>query len=258
MEGISRRNFLKGAGIGGAGLAAASALAACSPTVNNGGGDTGASGNTGDASSTATWRIAPDPIAASDIVETADCDVLVLGLGNAGAAAMRGAAETGAKVYAFHDTSEDAHFFRGGGQIGHINSQFLASKGVPKVDVREFVNDWQVRSNNRSNPGLIRNYANHCGEAFDWYFGYSLDVSKVGFWKDGYQGPNKRDYGGVLGADWRPIKGLFAAGNASGDRFGWQYFTSIAGQSLSMATTMGGVTGAHVASGKPISELTLL
>ena len=54
--------------------------------------------------------------------------------------------------------------------------------------------------------------------------------------------------GQVLGNDYRPIKGLFAAGNASGSRFGWQYFTSIAGQSLTMAHTLGKMTGEYVAS----------
>ena len=54
--------------------------------------------------------------------------------------------------------------------------------------------------------------------------------------------------GQVLGNDYRPIKGLFAAGNASGSRFGWQYFTSIAGQSLTLAHTLGKMTGEYVAS----------
>ena len=47
-------------------------------------------------------------------------------------------------------------------------AQFLADRGVPQVDTIEFLNDWQVRSNNRSNPGLVRNYATHAGQCFDW------------------------------------------------------------------------------------------
>ena len=49
--------------------------------------------------------------------------------------------------------------------------------------------------------------------------------------------------GRVLDADYNPVPGLYAAGNASGGRFGWQYFTSIAGQSLSMAETLGMLAG---------------
>ena len=32
------------------------------------------------------------------------------------------------------------------------------------------MNDWQVRSNNRSNPALIMKYAKNCGSTFDWIF----------------------------------------------------------------------------------------
>ena len=54
----------------------------------------------------------------------------------------------------------------------------------------------------------------------------------------------------VLGEDFRPIKGLFAAGNCSGCRFGYSYFTSIAGQSLSFAETQGMMAGQFAATGE--------
>ena len=53
--------------------------------------------------------------------------------------------------------------------------------------------------------------------------------------------------GRVLDQRYNAIPGLYAAGNASGGRFGWQYFTSIAGQSLSMAETMGMLAGQNAA-----------
>jgi hypothetical protein len=193
---IGRRDFLKGAGVLGA-AGVLGSLAACSPSEGGSSGGSGGSSGAG-GGSTASWRVAPEPIAAADIKATEDCDVLILGLGNAGAAAMRAAAEAGAKVYAFHDTPESSLMFRGGGQFGHINSAYLASQGIPKVDIAEFVNDWQVRSNNRSNPGLIRNYAKHCGDAFDWYLEPEQNPpTKIGCWKPGYDGPTVRNYGGI-------------------------------------------------------------
>ena len=36
------------------------------------------------------------------------------------------------------------------------------------MDVDEFVNDWQLRNNNRTNYRLIRTYAENCGKALDW------------------------------------------------------------------------------------------
>ena len=127
-----------------------------------------------------SWRTAPDPVDAGQIVATYDCDVLVIGLGHAGCCAMRAAAEAGAVVIGMQETDEDMLTFRGGGQIGHINSQFLKDRGVPEVDVVEFMNDWQVRSNNRSNPGLVMNYAKNAGVCFDWLFDELTDEQKAG------------------------------------------------------------------------------
>ena len=51
----------------------------------------------------------------------------------------------------------------------------------------------------------------------------------------------------VLGEDFEPIKGLFAAGNNCGGRFGFQYSTSIPGESLGLANTQGMMVGQYVA-----------
>lgn len=51
----------------------------------------------------------------------------------------------------------------------------------------------------------------------------------------------------VLDADFEPIPGLFATGNCSGCRFGFQYTTSLPGQSISMAQTLGREAGRWIA-----------
>ncbi|RDB67969.1 FAD-binding protein [Eggerthella sinensis] len=176
MGEISRRGFLSAAAVGAATVMGAGALSACSPASATDGKTSEASGSVSSGNQVSTWRQAPDPI--TDIAETYECDVLVIGLGHAGCAAFRAAAEAGAKVCALHEAKEDALTFRGGGQIGHINSAFLEGRGVPNVDVVEFMNDWQVRSNNRSNPGLVMNYAKNCGPCFDWLFPNLTDEQK--------------------------------------------------------------------------------
>jgi succinate dehydrogenase/fumarate reductase flavoprotein subunit len=213
MSELTRRDFLKGAGIGALGVAGAAgavSLAACSPSeVSDGNGaGSGNSGSSGANATSAAWRTPPTLIADSEIATEDSCDVLILGLGNAGAAAGRAAAEKGAKVYIFHDTAEDALMFRGGGEIAAINSRFHARFNVPKVDLVEFVNDWQVRSNNRSDPGLIMNFARHSGDVFDWFYGDLIteedfndpDVNvHVTWWKKGWDETHrhKTNYGGV-------------------------------------------------------------
>lgn len=51
----------------------------------------------------------------------------------------------------------------------------------------------------------------------------------------------------VLGADYRPIKGLFAGGNAGGNRFAYDYFTPGPGVSLGTCITLGYCTGKYIA-----------
>ena len=46
----------------------------------------------------------------------------------------------------------------------------------------------------------------------------------------------------------RPIPGLFAAGNTAGSRFGIQYTTALCGVSIAFAVTQGKFTGEYVAS----------
>lgn len=50
----------------------------------------------------------------------------------------------------------------------------------------------------------------------------------------------------VLGKDWMPISGLFASGNTTGGRFGWDYFSPSYGVSVGMAATLGRECGKSV------------
>ena len=50
----------------------------------------------------------------------------------------------------------------------------------------------------------------------------------------------------VLGEDWMPIPGLFATGNTTGGRFGWDYFSPSYGVSVGYATTLGRECGKSV------------
>ena len=51
----------------------------------------------------------------------------------------------------------------------------------------------------------------------------------------------------VLKTDWTPIKGLYAAGNCLGGRYGFGYSTPFAGNSVGMAMTHGWLAGKTVA-----------
>lgn len=112
------------------------------------------------------WRTAPKAI--TEFAAEYTADVVIVGGGQAGTPAARAAVEAGASVIVLESQTEEGMSFRGGGQVGHINSEFLKSKGVPEVNVQEFVTDWQLRTNNRSRCGLIMKYAQNTGRCFDW------------------------------------------------------------------------------------------
>lgn len=116
----------------------------------------------------AAWRIPPEPISEERIEQTYEADVVIVGAGHSGVAAARACAEAGLSVRVI-ETMVEKNYWAYGIDFGHINSEFLRSKGVPLVDEIEFFNDWQLRSGNRSNPRLVMQFVRNCGSCFDWF-----------------------------------------------------------------------------------------
>ena len=115
-----------------------------------------------------SWAIPPEPISGELIIRHETADIVIVGAGHAGTCAARGAAEKGASVIVIEQQPEEKQWILGVGEIGHINSRWQAEHGVEPVDIDEFVNDWQLRTGNRSDVRLIRAYAGECGDCFDW------------------------------------------------------------------------------------------
>lgn len=117
-----------------------------------------------------SWMKKPESICAENISETINADVVIIGAGQAGTCAARAASEVGKVRTVVIEQQERANqFILGVGEVGHINSKWQEEQGVSPVDVDEFVNDWQLRTNNRSNYRLVRKYAEKSGECFDWF-----------------------------------------------------------------------------------------
>lgn len=114
------------------------------------------------------WRTPPEKINEDEIEKEFSADVIVIGLGNAGTPALRAAAEAGASVIGIEKMKEEK-FWIFGRDVGHINSDFLASRGVPKVDPIVFFNEWMHRSGNRANPKLVMQFCKKSGETFNWF-----------------------------------------------------------------------------------------
>lgn len=124
-----------------------------------------------------SWRTPPEAIPESEITDTKQADVVVIGLGQAGLACARAAMEGGASVIVIEKMDEETHAWTGC-DFGHINSQWLKEQGIPEVDPVEVLNDWQLRGCNMSNPTLVMKYLKNCGDTFDWFISLASEENK--------------------------------------------------------------------------------
>ncbi|WP_139650935.1 FAD-dependent oxidoreductase [Raoultibacter phocaeensis] len=178
-SGVSRRTFLKGVSAAGAMAALGGAtvgLAACSPQESAAPSSSDASKAAGDPANAGTpapgsgyfnapsWATPPAPIADSDISETIETEVLVLGAGNAGVASACSAAENGAKVVVCEKTATVNG--RGGG-VGAVNSRLNYEVGAT-TDVIRAQYFWNRTCGNRNNERLVTLFMNESGNAMNW------------------------------------------------------------------------------------------
>lgn len=115
-----------------------------------------------------SWRTPMEHVADSEISETVDTTVLVIGSGHAGIACARELAEQGVDVVLIENQGEDIYSAMGNA-AGCINSKYLLNKGVEEVDPVEFYNNWQLNTNNGATPKMAMDYAQHSGEYVDWF-----------------------------------------------------------------------------------------
>lgn len=172
---VSRRDFLRGSAVVGAGLGAAGLLAACTPKTDTAGG----SGGSGAA------------ISAEGVTWDKETDVVVVGLGGAGGAAAIDAADAGAKVIVLEKS--DA----GGGSTA-ANGGFLMLGGTALqrelgVDdsTEEFAKYLVAAAGGTGNEEAWRFMAQGAPALYDWCveigmtFDKEIDLGKVGAGRPG-------------------------------------------------------------------------
>ena len=162
---VSRRNFLKGSLTAGAVVAAGAALAGCSPSgsASSGGGDTATSTSTAQAGEQLhTWEIKPEPI--TDIAETKDYDIVIVGGGFAGNSAAEAAARNGATV-AVVEQSDGIQCH--GIDVAAIGSKWKLDNGVD-IDIDEACKLLFLWSQQTTNYNLIRTWAEQTGPVMDY------------------------------------------------------------------------------------------
>ena len=148
---MSRRQFLKAAGVAAAGAAAlhGASLPAMAEEEAS--------------APMHSWEVAPEPIDEGMIAEEKDYDIVIVGGGVAGNAAAEAAAGEGAKVALIEQSGDiTAH----GCDNGCIDSKFQKELGIEfdKDTIFKLLYRW---SQQQANPHLIRTWIDKSGGVFD-------------------------------------------------------------------------------------------
>lgn len=204
-EGVSRRQFLIGAGLAGIGAAGAG-LVGCSPSSQSSSSAAKEGASTANASSSAlagnplganaavewTFTKAPAAIAADKIKGTESVDVLVVGCGFAGAIASVAAAQEGAKTLCIDKESTWS------GRGGHITAygskivkQYAGEGWFEEADYAHVVRRLIEWATGRVKEPLMWEFAKKSGACMDWLVDLVADSGlHPTLWAGFYKGPD--------------------------------------------------------------------
>lgn len=160
---LTRRSFFAASLLAGAGVAGG-AIAGCAPQHSSEGksplGESGAKVD--------EFPPVVEPVDESLIVETHECDVAVVGLGVAGVAATRSAAEAGLNVFAVEKCAKPN---ARSSMFTAFNTENARKLGVEDQDSAALANEYMIQMCHRADYRVVKQWLDHCGEAFDWYAG---------------------------------------------------------------------------------------
>jgi len=164
---ITRRNFLKVAAATAASMAFTGVLAGCSQEASNN------SIKTDTATKTSSkWfdeEYLKKPAAITDIAETVEVDVVVVGAGNGGCIAAVSAADLGAKVALVEQGTGTITW---AGEIAALNSKVAKDKfGVSYTDdeKNKIVYDICRYASYENDQRLVKLWADNSGRTMDWF-----------------------------------------------------------------------------------------
>ena len=118
--------------------------------------------------------------AAAGVVDEQDCDVLVIGMGLAGTAAFKAAAETGVKTIALEKQPEDTYsVIYMAGDFGVVGSQIQKDLGIEWAPKEVIMHEMQKECASRIDPWMLSYWYDHSGVDFDWFVeGSDFEVLK--------------------------------------------------------------------------------
>ena len=139
-----------------------------------------------------SWETPPDAVSETDIKQTIEADVVIIGGGISGLAAAARCSEKGLKCIVL---DKNKHMAALAGQIAAINTKAMADKGI-YIDKKQFAADWLKISGSRVEEALLWIFINRSAEGFEWLLQLAGDCLNVGVYI-GYRGPMFNEYLGT-------------------------------------------------------------
>lgn len=159
---VSRRNFVKTAGVAGVAAGLTAAGTAMASEASSAAAD-------GEVSAAATDWLGEEPqISDADVTEELSADVIVVGMADSGIPAIRAAVEEGASVLAFERC--EAHTATGGDVAvlgGSIQERYGRGDGF--LNVQEIANEHQKECSFHTKMPIFTRWANEMKDMLDWF-----------------------------------------------------------------------------------------
>lgn len=155
---MSRRAFF-GVGASAAAVAAAAGITGCAPKAS----DNKSAASTENTSG-ASFLDTPEPI--TDIAETKECDILIIGSALSGLCAARAAVENGAESVIVVEKAETWQYRSN--QFGTIGGKIQRDLGI-EIDKNAAIGQLMKECGYRPNQRILNLWADNSGEAFDWF-----------------------------------------------------------------------------------------
>lgn len=163
LNNLSRRSFLTGATAAGA--LAAFGLAGCAPQAPSASKSESANEDATELANTGSdWLGSAPEIAESDIIETRDTELLIVGAGNGGMAAAATAADLGLDFTLCEKTESiqrTRHWF------GAINTMYTKAANI-EIDTTKLLNEFTRYSSNQADQRVVRVWIDESAEVTEW------------------------------------------------------------------------------------------
>jgi len=136
-----------------------------------------------------SWETPPPPIPESNIAETLEADVVIIGGGISGLAS---AARCSAKGLSGIVIDKNKNIVAFAGQIAAVNTKLMANMGIV-VDKKKLAADWLKVSGSRVEEELLWLFLNRSAEGFEWMLDLAEGCIDTSIYV-GYKGPMFAEY----------------------------------------------------------------